>query len=497
MVGPRDIVRIAGLSDAIVRGEAPVAIVRMVERSDLSRHLGPIGAESTELALHLRPGTITPVDDARSAGLLVARRSREQVDAWNGVKPGITTADDRFPYHAALMARDGQWYVAALAPHVDGAVVPNHPHAAYVLNNASESVATRRVGELRMIAHDGAGYTFRRGGDDAALRRAHELPQTVLGDGYQPSIVEAHVTRARDAMPKFVASLDDLVPERHGWSLHKEVRTGTRGMIDFGHARTPVKLALEDARYELDRLLPDELTTAPVDDVLRAAIGEHRTRLQAAMDTVHSTIEGSLPYEPVDVAALRAKVVSLQRQVADLPAAPAVEHRTLLPEFGAFIERLTSHNMLARDAAIRTFEYELFGRTPGERMRNVGVALETYEQGIGLGSFRGLDRLKEWLRSLSDDAALVRSQLPPEHRQLAPLLDQVEDHARRNGTPGIVVNARGVSGSVEFPDYAEFPDFAEIGRMGAALRTYLAIDDATGRMTPALTEAIPEERLVW
>ena len=395
------------------------------------------------------------------------------------------------------MARDGQWYVAALAPHVDGALVPNHPHAAYVLNNASDQVATRHADELRMVAHGSAGFTFRRGADDAVLRRAHELPETVLGDGYQPNIVEAHVTRAREAMPAFTASLDDLVPTRHGWSLHKEVRTGTRGMIDFGHARTPVKLALEDARYELDRLLPDELTAAPVDDVLRAAIGEHRTRLQEAMDTVHSTIEGSLPYEPVDVAALRAKVFSLQRQVADLPPAPAVEHRTLLPEFDAFLGRLTSHNMLARDAAMRTFEYELFGRTPGERMRNVGIALETYEQGVGLGSLRGVHRLKEWLLSLSEDAALVRSQLPPEHRQLAPLLDQVEDHARRNGTPGIVVNAQGVRGSVEDPDYAEFPDFAEIGRMGAALRTYLAIDDLTGRMTPSVSEAIPTERLVW
>ncbi len=482
--------RIAGLAEAIVTGDAPVAVVRMVERPDLSRHLGAVGAASTELALHLRPGTITPVDDARAAGLLVARRAQEQIDSWNGVKSGIATADDRFPFHAALMARDGQWYVAALAPYVDGALVPNHPHAAHVLNNASEQVATRHDDALRMVSHGGAGFTFRRGLDTAQFRRAHELPETVLGDGYQSSIVDAHVARARDAMPALVASLDDLVPTRHGWSLHKEVQTGSRPMLDFGHARTPVKLALEDARYELDRLLPDELTNLPADDALRTAVDAHRTRLQRAMETVHATIEGGFVGTPVDVPALRAKVQSLARQLDELPAAPHATHRTQLPEFDAFLDRLTSRNLLARDAAMRTFDYQLFGRTPGERLRNVGVSLETLKDGPGFGD-RGVHRLKRWLLSVADDAALVRSRLPPEHQQLAPLLDQVEDHARRNGRPGVVFNAQGVAG------YEDFPDFAEVGRMGASLRTYLAIDDATGRMTPAVTEAIPAERLVW
>jgi hypothetical protein len=483
-------VRIAGVSDAIMSGDAPIALVRMVERPGLSRQLGEAGAASTELALHLRPGTITPVDDARSAGMLVARRAKDQVNIWNDVKPGIATPDDRFPYHAALMARDGQWYVAALAPHVDGAIVPNHPHAAYVLNNATESMATRQAGELRMVSHGDAGYTFRHGDDDAILRRTHELPQTVLGDGYQPSIVDAHVARAREAMPAFVASLDALAPTRHGWSLRKEVQTGSRPMLDFGHARTPVKLGLEDARYELNRLLPDELTAAPVDEALHAAVDAHRARLQTAMETVHSTIEGGLVGRPVDVAAMRARVTSLATQLDALPAAPSIADQTLLPEFDAFIDRLTSGNMLARDAAMRTFEYQLFGRTPGERLRNVGVALEALKDGPGFGD-GGVYRLKSWLLDVADDAALVRSQLPQEHRQLMPLLDQVEEHARRNGTPGVVVNAQGVFG------YEDFPDFAEVGRMGASLRTYLAIDDATGRMAPAIAEAIPADRLVW
>ncbi|MCW2921643.1 MAG: hypothetical protein JWL76_1517 [Thermoleophilia bacterium] len=492
MVGPRDIVRIAGLSDAIVSGEAPVALVRMVERPDLARHVGEAGAASTELALHLRPGSITPVDDARAAGVLVARRAQEQIDAWNGVQPGMATADDRFPFHAALMARDGQWYVAALSPHVEGAIIPNHPHAAHALNNATDAVATRQDGALRMVSHGSAGFTFRNGSDEAAMRRAHELPQTVLGDGYQASIVDANVERSRAMMPALAASLDDMVPERRGWSLHQEVRVGSRGVLDFGHARYPVRNAIADATWELDRLLPDELTSAAADPALRARVAAMRADLATALVTIdEQLVTPAMIGAPVDVDALRSAVGTLQAQLDALPAAPTSTHGGQLPEFDAFIARLMSPNMMARQGSMRTFDYGLFGRNSGERMRNVGIALEAIHEGVGFNSLGGMLRLKAWLRSLAEDAAQVRRELPPEHARIAPLLDQVEEHARRNGADGVVVNAQGMAG------YEDWPDFAEIGRMGAALRTYLAIDDATGRMAPALTEAIPQERLVW
>lgn len=490
MVAPRDIGRIAGLPAAIAAGDAPVALVRMVERPDVAYHLGEIGAASTELALHLRQGTITAVDDARAAGELVARRAQERIDVWNNVRPGVTTPDDRFPFNAALMARDGQWYVAGLVPRMDGVVIENHPHAAYVLNNGIDSVATRQAEELRLISHGSSGFVFRRGLDDATMRRTHELPQTVLGDGYQASIVDAQVERARSQMPAFVTAGDQLTAKRHGLELAPSVRIGDRVEIDMGHARNRVRSALSDASHELQRLLPDERAAIPADDVLRAGIATMRDDVDRLLETIRTATPGARMGAHIDVDEMRATIRTVQAQLDALGPAPNVTHHTQLAEFDALIERLTSGNLLARDAAMRTFDYELFGRTPGERMRNVGVAMETLQEHVGFGD-QGVYRLKKWLLSVADDAALARSELPPEHQRLTPLLDQVEEHARRNGKPGIVVNAQGVAG------YEDFPDFAEVGRMGAALRTYLAIDDATGRMAPAISEAIPSERLVW
>ena len=479
---------ILGMAESILRGETPVAIARFVERPDLAHHVAS-GSGTVELALHLRPATITPVKDARAAGQLVSDRARALGDAWHAI--GDVRVDDRFPFQAALMAQDGQWYVASLAPHLDGAPVPHAPTAGYALNNGLEPVMERSTDTLRMVSHDGYGFTFRRGSDMAVPRRKSELPQTVLGDGYQPAIIDTRLQQARDAMPALVDAAEQLAPKRHGLELRPTVRVGDRAMMDLEHARYRVRTAMTDALYEMDGLLPDELTALPLDEPLRRQVAEHRAAIAEAVEQLQAVSPNGIPSTVVDHDALRASIESSRRILDAIDAAPVPAARDAVhTPFDALVDRFASGNMLSRDVAMRGFEYDLFGRTRGERMRNFAVAWGALEDTAGFTD-RSVGRIKAWLRDLAADAAAIRAELPEDRQHLAPLLDAVVENGTRNGRPGVVVNAQGVLG------YDVYPDFGEVGRMSAALRTYLHVDDATGAARLVDDVPVRAELLDW
>jgi hypothetical protein len=487
IIGPR----IAGLAEDVLRGEAPIAIGSMVERThpNIPRLVADDAELARTFALHL-DGGLEPVADAREAGAMVTRRAAERAFDWSSLDRGVV--DDRFPLAAAIQASDGQWYVGRLRASVEGVAMPNQRLAFYGINNGEPSL-TRLTPQLRLVGHDGAGFPFRNGIDEVAIRRPNFSPEGFLGDGYQPTVVDAHIARAREAMTELRA-LTDAIEPRH--SLRHPL-----GRVEGAHlGKIPTHTAtihneLVAAHSDLQRLLPDEQGLTPVDPALREAV-------QSLAAGVESARAGAsdVPYfqlrETVDVDALRASISELERHVGSIGTAPQLRNggesaaAMQLPEFEVLLDRLKSGSFLTRADAMRVFPYEKFGRTAAERMRNVGIAIETLESREGVSGLRGMLKLKSWLRDLAVDAATARRELAPEQRDLDTMLAQVEEYAARNGKDGVVVNAQGVLG------YEDYPDFAEVGRMGAALRTYIAIDDA-GRAVKATAEAPAGELLRW
>lgn len=477
---------VTGISRSIASGELPVAVVRVVERADLPHHLGAAG-EAIDVALHLRPGSLTPVADARDAAQLVMRRAGEYDAVWNGWKPGVV--DERFPFHAALMDGSGHWHVASLDPYVAGKRVVNAPLAGYVLNNSTDHIATRTTDELRLVAHRGFGFSFRPGDMQVAGRRIHEMPLRALGDTYRAPVVDAQVRRVVEHLDELAGTLDDIAPQRHGLELRPSIRLGDTGVSTAHAQRSAADQRLQDAIEELGRPMPDEVTTATPDAALRAAADQLRTTLRAVREDIATTYPRS-HQETIDPDAWRPIIDRSRATLRALEGAPRAADQRPLAAFDALVERLRGASRDSREASIRSFRYEEFGRTPGERIRNFAVAYQALEDGVGF-SDAAVARLKSWLRAIADDAATLRSELPEDQQKLVPLLDAVEEHARRNGVPGVVVNAQGIAG------YDVFPDFAEIGRMSASLRTYLAIDDATGAARAAKDVPIAGELLTW
>jgi hypothetical protein len=482
--------RIAGLADDVLRGEAPIAVGSFVERvhPNVPRLLEGATEPATQFALHL-DGGLLPAADAREAGAMVTRLANGRAFDWSSLERGVP--DDRFPIAAALQASDGQWYVANLRASIHGQAVANQRLAFYGINNG-EPVLTRTVPELRFAGWDGAGFPFRHGVDEVAIRRPNFSPEGFLGDGYQPTIVDAHVAKARDAMVELRRLTDGIEPKHTLRHPLGRVEGADLGKIPT-HTAT-IHNELVAAHSDLQRLLPDEQGLTPLDPALRDAVQSLAADVERARAGA-----SDVPYfqlrETVDVDALRTSIDELERRVGTLGAAPQLARggdaaaAMQLPEFEALLARLQSGSFLTRGEAMRVFPYAKFGRTPAERMRNAGIAMEALEARVGFGD-RGVHRLKAWLRDLAVDAATARRELAPDQRDLDTMLAQVEEYAARNGKDGVVINAQGVMG------YEDFPDFAEIGRMGAALRTYIAIDDA-GRAVQATAEAPTAELLRW
>jgi hypothetical protein len=328
--------------------------------------------------------------------------------------------------------------------------------------------------------------------DEVVMRRPNFSPVGFLGDHSQPTLVDAHLEAARTAMGTVRSELDRLEPHR---SLrHPLGRIEGADLRDLSIAKATVHNELVAAHSELQRLLPDEVDATVIDDGLRGAVarlsGHVDQARAAASDVTHWQLR-----DTVDIDLLRSQVETLEGRVRVLADAPALaaggEHlaASQLPEFDALITRLQSGSFLTRGDTMRVFPYSKFGRTAAERMRNFGVAMEALDARVGFGD-RGVGRLKSWMRDLAVDAGTVRRELGADQRDLDTLLAQVEDHAARNGRDGVVVNAAGKMG------YEDFPDYAEVGAMGAALRTYVAVDDA-GRLAVEAAPTPPADVLSW
>jgi hypothetical protein len=481
--------RIAGLADDVLRGEAPIAVGRMVERihPNVERLLPDAIEPATSFALHL-DGGIEPARNAREAGAIIVRRGREPGPALPLGRRGDTLGP--FPMHAALQGDDGQWFVARLRATIEGAEMVNQRLAFHGINNG-DPVLTRTAPQLRLVSLQEAGFPFRVGADEVAMRRPNFSPEGFLGDRYQPAVVDAHLNDARAAMQQLRTDLDAIHPRR--WFGIGPSRVEGADLHVAGGSRARVHNSLSNAHQEL---LPDEQGLVHVDPQLRAQVRQLAAAVEdarlATTDVPHWQLR-----ETVDVPLLRERVARVGNLVDALGDAPQLASggeslaATQLTEFHALVERLQSGSFLAREAAARVFPYEKFGRTAAERMRNVGVAMEALDARVGFGD-RGVYRLKSWLRDLAVDAGAVRRDLRPGQRDLDTLLAQVEEYAARNGAEGPVKNARGVYG------YEDFPDYAEVGAMGGALRTYIAVDDA-GRLAAESAPAPPaaSELLRW
>ena len=334
------------------------------------------------------------------------------------------------------------------------------------------------------IFTEGHGALFRRGAPVAEWVRHPDGIASRLGDGYDPALVDAHLSAARAALPALRAQIANL----------RAIRGTTtdmgRPLIDYRKVHYDVASSINDVATELRRLVPDEQRAVPVDVELRRGIAALAQSIESIRTTAYA-----LPSHPTATATVDHRLVAdigerMAAAIERLPAAPKPVGVESTDEFQALLNRLrATDGMRARDAITNVFEYRMFGDSPAVRVRNMGVAMEAYAA-HGDYTDRGMVRFKEWLRGFADDVAVVRDGLPPEHASIGGMLDVMEDHARRNGET-IVRNAAGAV-NVNDPDYI---DYADMGRMGAALRTYVQIDDA-GLLRPT-NVPVPGSELLW